>query len=93
MSINYDCPVCGGSGVKKTAIATNVHYALPPIYHIEERPCDCEAGRQSALWENQRNHPEYCNPFESMSDDEILEAIALATENAAVNRKEFDVNA
>ena len=62
-----------------------------PTYDTVEVSCDCHYGREHQIWIDRMKHPEYLNPFLSMSDDEILEALSESSANQRAIDKEFDL--
>ena len=89
MPIKYtDCPKCRNKGrffkVK----------SRPVLWEIDSPPklidgadcdrervyCDCQYGQDLQVIDNRIAHPEYENPFGSMSDSEIIETLNRASD-------------
>jgi hypothetical protein len=86
MAINYNCDQCRSKGYYR-AIFWEQYNGFP--YCEKDVACDCEAGRQWQIWQDRMSHPEYVNPFLTMSDDEIIETLTRASENQRINDSEF----
>jgi hypothetical protein len=97
MTIKFpDCQQCRNTGRYLIATPTpapwlNNAIASNGSFTTEEVFCSCYYGEQLQIIENRMRHPEYENPFESMTDEEILERLTNASKDLDAIASEFDV--
>lgn len=95
------CHLCGNSGFITKAVLSPIPKIAPikhisdiPIgsYELTKEPCNCPHGEQYKQYLNKTNHPEYENPLEGLSNEEILKYIELTSINQQAIDQEFDLS-
>jgi hypothetical protein len=66
------------------------YVAVFPSFETEEVFCNCWHGEQLQIIKNRMSHPEYENPFLSMSDEEIIDSLTRASDNKKAIDLEFE---
>lgn len=99
MTIKHkDCPQCNNRGIVRCYVFNTEQPVLPllvpmPVrnnYSIQEKYCDCIYGSDKRRFDERTQSPDWVNPLEGLSDQQILSWMDRCHENEQAINQEFE---
>ena len=101
MTIKYEnCPQCSNRGIISRYVVLNPDHRIFPdpgeilepinTTRIQEEYCNCVWGFKKKRFNEKTKSPDWVNPLESLSDEQILAWMDREYENQRVIDQEFD---